>query len=108
MERFFSIFYEIIYKSKQCKLKGLGNPLASCFLISLDFLPPHKAHFDENIFSSFIGLYNFWVFTFCIFPTLQTIRLILQKSLFNVMLIADQLTEFYQPYLAGLLLLALC
>ena len=27
----------------------LNNPLASCFLINLDFLLPHHAHFDNII-----------------------------------------------------------
>ena len=27
----------------------LNNPFASCFLINLDFLPPHIAHFDNII-----------------------------------------------------------
>ena len=86
------------------KIKGITKSSSLLLLNKSWFLPPHTAHFDEDIISSFIGLYNFWVFTFCIFPTLQSIRLILQKFLLNF---KDQLTKFYQSYLAGLLLLAL-
>ena len=31
------------------RLKALNIPLASCFLLNLDFLLPHIAHFDNII-----------------------------------------------------------
>ena len=44
--------------------------LASCHLRIFDSLLLHTEHFEKNILS----IYNFWIFTFCIFSTLQTLR----------------------------------
>ena len=52
----------------------LNTPLDSCSLINFDFLLSHPAHYDKKCYSSVFSLYNFWVFTFCIFATLQAIR----------------------------------
>ena len=39
-----------------------------------DFLPLHTAHFDKKHYFSIFSFYNFWIFTFCVFSILQTIR----------------------------------
>ena len=103
------VYYFIrLYRNQSgANWKRSGNPLASCSLINLNFLLPHIAHFDESIFSTNISLYNFWVSPFCIFSTLQVIRLKLQQFLCVIILIADKLKKFYQSYLAGLVLLAI-
>ena len=49
----------------------LNNPLASSSLINFDFLLSHTAHFDKSIILPF---WLYWIFTFCIFSTLETIR----------------------------------
>ena len=48
--------------------KLLNIPLASCFLINLDFLLPNIAHFDNSIVLSL--LVNSWIYILCIFFTL--------------------------------------
>ena len=71
-----------IFPSSGIFLKGaliqLNNPLASCFLLNLNFLL-YTGHFDKNIIFPFF--YNPWVFTFCIFSFLQTICFHLQQWL---------------------------
>ena len=52
--------------------KPLKNRLASCSLINLGFLLTHSAHFDKGIILPFF-VFTTWIFTFCIFSTLQTI-----------------------------------
>ena len=55
--------------------KLLDNPLVSCYLIKSDFLLSRTAHFDKkNIILPFFCFWNFWVFNFCIFSTIQEIR----------------------------------
>ena len=51
--------------------KLLNNPLASCSLVNVDFLLPQTAQFDKNTIPQF---FNFWLFAFCIYSTLQTTR----------------------------------
>ena len=45
--------------------KLLNNPFASCFIINLDFLLSHTAHFDNNIVLPFL-VFNTFEFTFSV------------------------------------------
>ena len=53
--------------------KLLHIPLAFCFLMNLDFWPPHKAHFDDSIVSLLLVFENLRSM-FSVFFTLQIIR----------------------------------
>ena len=53
--------------------KLLVIPLASCFLINLNFLLFHTEHFDKNIGFLFFCLCSPWVLTLCFLYTLQKI-----------------------------------
>ena len=50
--------------------KLLNNPLASCSLINFDFLLLHTAYFDKSIIPLNFSLYNFRMFSLCIFSKL--------------------------------------
>ena len=48
----------------------LNNPFVSCFLIDLDFLLPHSAHFDNIVSLPLLVLETCRFMFFCIFSTL--------------------------------------
>ena len=54
--------------------KLLNNLFASCFFIDFDFLLPYISQFDNIIVLPLLVLEIFWVYVFCIFSTLETIR----------------------------------
>ena len=49
--------------------KLINIPLASCFLINLDFLVPYIAHFDNTIVLPLIVFETLKIYVFCIFFT---------------------------------------
>ena len=45
--------------------KLLNNPFASCSFINFNFLPPHIAHFDDNIVVPFL-VFNTYEYIFSV------------------------------------------
>ena len=54
-------------------VKLLNNPLASCSLRNFEFLLLRSENVYKSIILPFL-VRTTWIFTFCIFSTLQTIR----------------------------------
>ena len=58
--------YKYLYIFDVLRPKLLNIPLASCFLINLDFLLPHIAHFDNIIVLPLLGFETLgFIFSVC-------------------------------------------